>query len=291
MFKEDIVEYKEFIKELSEDSELNFANCVAMGDYEKAYNNLLIMMAYGIVTPSDPRCSKTYAGLGDKVHYGKFRKSSDSNTEMYGELISYGKYDYTTTDGRSRIRKFPYCDLKYSRGFKVRRIPHWLEYTEYGMDGALRCEETSYNMTINLVEYSGYVSRVVTSMCNIAKKHKIDMPADELTEALKIGAIRVYEISLHGESIPNNLKNFGYIIIRMDESGELQAIKLIDYDNVVTEWVDLGDLGKNVDEAIRKCVDSKDIKTDDLVKSEKYRELQSEKIKLDKTYKFEPKKE
>lgn len=195
--------------------------------YAEAHETLKKLMEYRMIAEDDPRTS-----VKTKIFKGVDIKNPET----------WGVFDYRNPNTKGYIPRFMLTDLKEYAITYLTSQEHMTKRVEGNYSGDIVAPERKLKVRISHLNYTRPCEYALEECDKILGKKSKAEPFNTPDERQLVGAgaHAVYQINVESTVITNK-KCLGYIIFKFDVSDGYKAIMVLNYDNIVSIWVDVKD--------------------------------------------------
>lgn len=232
----EVAEYKDMENMLRENLEQQYAYNMFVGNFVDAHENVKSLMEYRLIPKDDPRTNKNTKIFGNEVN------TKDPN--------SWGQFDYRRNPYADFLPRYLFCDLRYYVMFKVNTYAHWGKRVEGNYEGDIKVEANSRTFRMSLVNTSKTVKDAIDEVNGILNANGKNLSnVAELKEMATVGVMRIYKIEVTG-NIQTKYRTFGYVMLKMDNSGAMVARAVLKYEAMYNNWIDIKEFVANLENAV-----------------------------------------
>lgn len=232
----EVAEYKDMENVMRENIEQQYAYNMFVGDFVAAHENVKSLMEYRLITKDDPRTDKNTKIFGNKVN------TKDPN--------NWGQFDYRRNPYADFLPKYLFCDLRYYVMFKANTYEHWGKRVEGVYEGDVKMGANSKTFRMSLVNTPKTVRDAIDEVSSIIKANGKNISnVAELKEMATAGVLRIYKIEVTGD-IQTKYRTFGYVMLKMNNSGAMVARAVLKYEAMYNNWVDIKEFVANLENAV-----------------------------------------
>ena len=222
----EVVEYEQFEDEMRASLEQQYQYNMLIGDRVSAHEILKTLMEYRLIPESDPR-TKT-----DTKVFGKDVNVKDSS--------NWGMLDYRRRENAGFIGKYMYSKLSEYKVFNVPTLPHWGKRVEGNYEGDIKITANTMKVRMSLMITSQQVKNAMEEIKAISDANKSNRMGnyEELRMLALRGVMRVYKLEVVGNII-SKYRLLGFVMIKVNNSGNLVAVTIIKYEALYNSWVSI----------------------------------------------------
>lgn len=234
----EIQEYKEFAEEMRMTLESQFNYQIMTGDKIGAHDTVKRMMEYGIIDKDDARCQPGCP---------MFNGAGGVNTK---DPQTWGYFDYRRKDNIGYIPRYLFCNLDNYFVINMNTLEHWGKRVEGNYEGDIKVASAPVKIRVSQANFQTAAKRMMEDIRDVFKTKNTTFPNfDDMMEMVKAGVVRVFNIEFLGNII-SRYRTIGFILVKMDNSGNMTARVIIKYESLYNSWVSIEEFMRNLEDAI-----------------------------------------
>lgn len=238
----EIQEYKEFAEEMRQTLESQFNYQIMTGDKIGAHETVKKMMEYGVIDKDDARCQPGCPMFGG---------SGGVNTK---DRQTWGYFDYRRKDNIGFIPRYLFCNLDNYSIINMNNLEHWGKRVEGNYEGDVKIGSSPIKIRISQANFHNMAKRMMEDIRDIFKAKGTTFPNfEEMLEMVDNGVVRVFNIEFLGNII-SRYRTIGFILVKMDNSGNMTARVVLKYESLYNSWVSIEEFMRNLESAIHHMV-------------------------------------